>query len=167
MPLYSKYKLDSAFTDIPIASPKQGIHMHLPPEVLHTFGTGIYLYFFQIISDIFGINTKNKWGKSEIESLYSNVVNDAARQSVRNYPRRSDRKGVLGGAGMTANERRGSLFMIALVFCTCHGRALLGPCLKERHINYWGFIEVIFLLLAFEKWLHGICPKVEVGMASE
>ena len=161
----SKYRIDNAFDHIPIADPTTGIYQITPPEVLHTFGNGLYAYFFQIIHDIFGINNSKKSKKEEIEILHNEVVFRSDRQSDRNFPRRSARNGPLDGTKMGATERRGNLFFFVITVLTTQGRALLEERLKDSNISYNFFVETLIICLSFEKWIHDIHEKNEVDDA--
>ncbi len=163
----SKYRINNAFDHIPLADPSTGIYQITLPEVLHTFGNGLYSYFFQIIHDIFGINNSNKSKKEGIELLHNEVVFRLDRQSDRNFPRKSLRNGQLDGTKMGATERRGNLFFFLITILTTQGRAMLEERLKDSNISYNFFIETLILCLLFEKWIHDVHEKEEVIQAKE
>jgi len=163
----SKYKINNAFSDLPLADNDAGIYRHVPPEVLHEFGNGIYGYFFQIFHDIFGIKKSKKRPKEEIEVLHNQVVADFARQSDRSFPRRSSRNGPLDGTKMGATERRGNLFAFIIAITTKQGGTLMTNNLKKHKIPYGPFVKTLKLCLAYEKWIHDVNPKEEVVQATK
>ena len=69
MQAISKYNIQNAFSSLPLADNEAGIYRHVPPEVLHEFGNGIYKYYFNIFHDIFGLKKCNKSGKEKIDLL--------------------------------------------------------------------------------------------------
>ena len=163
----SKYKINNAFDDLPLADKDAGIYRHVPPEVLHEFGNGIYGYFFQIFHDIFGIKTSKKRPKEEIEVLHNQIVADFARQSDRRFPRRSSRNGPLDGTKMGATERRGNLFAFVIAITTKQGATLMKKNLEKHKIPYGPFLKTLKLCLAYEKWIHDVNPKQDVAKASK
>jgi hypothetical protein len=69
MQAISKYKTNNAFSSLPLADNEAGRYCHVPPEVLHEFGNGIYKHYFNIFHDIFGLKKCNKSGKEKIDLL--------------------------------------------------------------------------------------------------
>ena len=125
MQAISKYNIRNAFSSLPLADNEAGIYRHVPPEVLHEFGSGIYKYYFNIFHDIFGLKKCNKSGKEEIGLLKNKVCDVFSRQSDRSFPRRSTRNGPLDGTMMGATERRGNLFAFAVTLSTVQGKQMV------------------------------------------
>jgi len=163
----SKYNIKNAFASLPLADNESGIYRHVPPEVLHEFGNGIYKYFFNIFHDIFGLKKCNKSGKEEIELLHNKVCDVFSRQSDRSFPRRSTRNGPLDGTMMGATERRGNLFAFAVTLSTVQGKRMVVERLNHHNISYEPFIRTICLCLGYEKWIHEVHKKATVEEASK
>ena len=126
MKKHSRHMLTfNTFENAPIADL---IDLCLPLEVLHVFGNGISKYQIEVFNQIIGIDDSNKAGKDKFDGLHPAIAESVDRQSDRSMPRHSTRNGVLDKTKMTANERRGNLFLILVVLHTTEGSDLFKPC---------------------------------------
>jgi hypothetical protein len=165
----SRHHVDNAFDTnfVPLSDVKHGINGCTPPEGLHTFGSGIYTRVFETIHDIIGLDDSNATVKDEIDTLHQNVVLKSRRQSERDFPRPSNRNGIMDGTKMGGSERRGNLFMFIVALKTTHGKALFDAHCKKHGLSKRKIIKTVSLLLACEKWCHSNHLRSEVDSADD
>ena len=72
----SCHHVDNTFHSnfVPMSDVVHGINGCMPPEGLHTFGSGIYTRVFKTLHDIIGLDDANSMAKDEIDTLHQSVV---------------------------------------------------------------------------------------------
>ena len=165
----SRHHVDNAFDTnfVPLSDVVHGINGCTPPEGLHTFGSGIFTRVFETLHDIIGLDDSNSTTKDEIDTLHQNVVLKSRRQSERDFPRPSNRNGVMDGTKMGGSERRGNLFMFIVALKTIHGKKLFDAHCKKHGLSKRKLISTVSLLLACEKWCHSNHLRSEVDAADD
>ena len=150
----SKHKIDNAFDEVPLSDLIHGILGVCPAEMLHVCGNGIYKYQFECICELVGPNTTKQKEKDQMDALHQHLVNDARRQSDRDFPRMTIRNGATDGTKLSATERLGNLFGMLCVAHTTEGIAVLRPGWSSNNIGHAAFRDCMKLQLAFDKWVN-------------
>ncbi len=88
----------------------------MPPELLHTSGSGLITYMFESLQWQIG------GGKirDDVDKLHIRVYMFVKRQSERDFPRGAIRNGIIDGTKCQSEERKGNLFQHAVTiafFC--------------------------------------------------
>jgi hypothetical protein len=93
----------------------------MPPELLHTSGSGLIMYMFESLRDQMG-GGKDRDLSDRQHILMSNLIK---RQSERDFPRGSMRNGLIDGTKCQSSEQKGNSFRL---LCIAHKqiRAPLG-----------------------------------------
>ncbi len=71
----SKHKITYVFDTMPLADDLRRIHGIIPPEGLHTFGSGLSKMLLGTFNDVVGIGNQIKKHKDESDRLYLAVFN--------------------------------------------------------------------------------------------
>ena len=163
----SRHYVENAFdpANIPMADPIHGINSCTPPEGLHTFGSGIYTRVLETTHDIIGLDKTNGSVKDAIDTLHQTVVLNSRRQSERDFPRPSNRNGIMDGTKMGGTERRGNLFALVIALMTKKGKGLFDEHSKKHGLSKRKMIRTVMLLLSCEKWCHDNNLRDEVDSA--
>ena len=131
--LYSKHDIRNALTEknLPLSDAVHGPYRMMPPELLHTSGSGLIMYMFSSLRSIFG-NGKDGMDKRELlDKLHQRLSADIQRQSERDFPRGAARTGLLDGTKCQSNERRGNLFLLLCLAHTTARKKALEPVWKK------------------------------------
>jgi hypothetical protein len=91
---------------LPLSDNIHGPYKMMPPELLHTSGSGLVMYMFQSLRDQMG-GGKDRDLIDRQHVLISNLIK---RQRERDLPRGSMRNGLIDGAKCQSSERKGNLF---------------------------------------------------------
>ncbi len=78
----------------------------MPPELLHTSGSGLIMYMFESLRDQMG-GGKDRDLIDKQHVLISNLIK---RQSEHDFPRGSMRNGLIDGTKCQSLEGKGNLF---------------------------------------------------------
>ena len=78
----------------------------MPPELLHTSGSGLIMYMFESLRDRLG----NGINRDVINQQHIKISNILKRQSERDFPRGSVRNGLIDGTKCQSSGREGNLF---------------------------------------------------------
>lgn len=111
----SMYDINNAFTEkhMPLSDHIHGPFKMMPPELLHTSGSGLIMYMFESLRiQIGGGRDRDFLDKQHV--LISNILK---RQSERDIPRGSMRNGIIDGTKCQSSERKGNLFRF---MCIAH-----------------------------------------------
>jgi len=93
-----------------------GPYCMMPPELLHTSGSGLIKYMFESLQlQIGGGTIRDDVDKFHIR-VYMFVVK---RQSERDFPRGAIRNGIIDRTKYQSEERKGNLFLL-LCIANCH-----------------------------------------------
>jgi hypothetical protein len=112
----SKYDINNAFLErhLPLSDDIHGPYKMMPPELVHTSGSGLIMYMFE------SSRTQLGGGKDreEIDHLHVVVSNLIKRQSERDFPRGSVRNGLIDGTKCQSSEMKGNLFILMYPYNT-------------------------------------------------
>ena len=104
----SKHPIRNAFCqpNLPLSDQIYGPFRMMPPELLHTSGSGLIMYMFESLRDMISSNKK----RTSLDNLHLLLNSVIHRQSERDFPRGSIRNGIIDGTKIQSSERRGNLF---------------------------------------------------------
>ena len=109
----SKYDINNALLErhLPLSDEIHGPYKLMPPELLHTSGSGLIMYMFE------SLRTQLGGGKDreEIDHLHVVLSNLIKRQSEPDFPRGSVRNGLIDGTKCQSSERKGNLFILMCI----------------------------------------------------
>jgi hypothetical protein len=106
--------------------PSDGIYgpfKMMPPELLHTSGSELIMYMFELLHHQLGGGKDRHF----IDQDYIIISNIITRQSEWNYPRRLTQNGLIDGTKCQSSERKRNLFRL---MCIAH-RTTAGNVLKS------------------------------------
>ncbi len=102
------YDIRNALTEksLPLSDNIHGPYKMMPPELLHTSGSGLIMYMFESLRDQMG------GGKDRdlIDKQHIQTSNLIKRQSEHDFPRGSMRNGLIDGTKGQSSEQKGTLF---------------------------------------------------------
>ena len=156
----SRYDITNAFTEkhMPLSDHVHGPFKMMPPELLHTSGSGLIMYMFESLRmQIGGGKDRDFLDKQHV--LISNILK---RQSERDIPRGSMRNGIIDGTKCQSSERKGNLFRFMCIAHTTIGRNVLQNSLNLSDVNWKKFILFLKMYMAMEEWFHDCNDKEEV-----
>ena len=156
----SRYDIKNAFTEMhmPLSDHIHGPFKMMPPELLHTSGSGLIMYMFESLRmQIGGGKDRDFLDKQHV--LISNLLK---RQSERDLPRGSMRNGLIDGTKCQSSERKGNLFRLMCIAFTTKGRNVLQRSLNLSDIRWKQFIMFLKMYMAMEEWFHDCNDKEEV-----
>ena len=104
----SMYDIRNALTEksLPLSDNIHGPYKMMPPELLHTSGSGLIMYMFESLRDQMG-GGKDRDLIDRQHILISILIK---RQSERDFPRGSMRNGLIDGTKCWSSEQKGNLF---------------------------------------------------------
>ncbi len=85
----------------------------MPPELLHTSGSGLIMYMFELLRLYLGGGIDQNYIDQE-HFVVSNIIQ---RQSERDFPRGLMRNGLIDGTKIRSSEQKGNLFRF---LCIAH-----------------------------------------------
>jgi hypothetical protein len=154
------YDIRNALTE---KSPSLSDNIHgpykmMPPELLHTSGSGLIMYMFESHRDqMGGGNNRDLIDRQHI--LISNLIK---RQSECDFPQRSMRNGLIDGTKCQSSERKGNLFRLLFIAHTINGSHVIKRFLKYSDAKWKQYIKFLKLYLCMEEWFHDSNNKLEV-----
>ncbi len=102
------YDIKNALTEksLPLSDNIHGPYKMMPPELLHTSGSGLIMYIFESLRDQMG------GGKDGdlINRQHIPTSNLIKRQSERDIPQGSMRNGLIDGKKCQSSKQKGNLF---------------------------------------------------------
>ena len=166
--MISKHPIKNALLqqDLPLSDLIHGPYRMMPPELLHTSGSGLIMYMFESLRNF--MSNKNR---EIIDNLHVRLSALIQRQSERDFPRGSIRNGIIDGTKIQSSERKGNLFCLLCIAHTTEGMNALykGVWFRisedgdENIINFQQrWIHFIKMYLALEEWLHDDNLREEV-----
>ncbi len=104
----SRYDIKNALTEnhLSLSDDIHGPYKMMPPELLHTSGSGLIMYMFESLRYQIGSGKD----RDVIDQLHVGISNIVQRQSERDFPRGSRRNGLIDGTKCQSSERKGNLF---------------------------------------------------------
>jgi len=133
----------------------------MPPELLHTSGSGLIKYMFQSMQFYIG-ETKLR---DDIDKMHIRVLFDVKRQSDRDFPRVSMRNGIIDDTKCESEERKGNLFLLLCIASTRLGGEKLQTALRYDDNTWKKWLKFVKLYLSMEEWFHDSNPKEEVDQS--
>jgi hypothetical protein len=130
----------------------------MPPELLHTSGSGLIMYMFESLRDQMG-GGKDRDPIDRQHILISNLIK---RQSERDFSRGSMRNSLIDGTKCQSPERKENLFRQLCIANTTNGSHVMKRSLKYSGAKWKQYIEFLKQYLCMEEWFHDSNNKVEV-----
>jgi hypothetical protein len=154
------YDIRNALTEkrLPLSDNIHGPYKMMPPELLHTSGSGLIMYMFESLRDHMG-GGKDRDIIDRQHILISNLIK---RQSEHDFPRGSMRNGLIDGSKCQSSERKGNLFRLLYIARTTNGSRIIKRSLKYSDTKWKQYIKFLKLYLSMEEWFHDSNNKVEV-----
>jgi hypothetical protein len=91
---------------LPLSDNIHGPYKMMPPELLHTSGSGLIMYMFESLRDQMGGGKDRDF----IDRQHIQISSFIKRQSKQNFPRGSMRNGLIDGTKCKSSERKENLF---------------------------------------------------------
>ncbi len=110
-----RYDIKNAFLQqfMPLSDNVHGPFRMMPPELLHTSGSGLIMYMFEYLClHLVGGIDQDYTDQEHI--VVSNIIQ---RQSDHDFPRGSMRNGLIDGTKIQSSKRKGNLFQF---LCIAH-----------------------------------------------
>ena len=133
----------------------------MPPELLHTSGSGLIMYMFESLCHLMG----GGHDRDFIDQQHIEISQVLKRQSKRNFPQGSMRNGLIDGTKCQSLEWKGNLFRLLCIAHTTDGLTILKHSLSFSEAKWKKFVE--FLKLSMEVWFHDSNEKEEVRRARD
>ena len=111
-----RYRVVNSLYTLPLSNRSRGIFGCTPWESLHVFDQGLFGYIMESFHDIFGEKSAGKTDKERFNNFFRVISYYMARQSERDFPRRSTRFSWIEGTRITATERLGNLVVLLISF---------------------------------------------------
>ncbi len=89
----------------------------MPPELLHTSGSGLIKYIFKSLQLQIGSGKIH----DDIDKLHARVYMSVKKQSERVFSRGAMTNGIIDGTKYQSEERKGSLFLLLCIANTTKG----------------------------------------------
>lgn len=155
----SQHQVRCVWNELPIADDIQGVAGMTPFESLHVNGQGNFADGPNIIREMIGEGKTKKAEKESLELLFQTIAGIIGRNSERRIPKYSIRFGALDNTRLTAGERKGVYFLLAISLRTKRGAEIMRDFLKKRRISMTNVIGTMSLLLAYDAWTKGSAIK--------
>ena len=105
----------------------------MPPELLHTSGSGLIKYIFESLRNQIGSGKD----RDDIDKQHVRMYMIIKRQSERDFPRGAMRNGLIDGTKCQAEERKGNLFLLLCIAHTTDGSNKLQTALGYASQGRW------------------------------
>jgi hypothetical protein len=161
----STYDIDNALHDdhLPLSDNIHGPYKMMPPELLHTSGSGLIMYMFESLRYSMGGGRD----RDLIDQQHIEISQLLKRQSERDFPRGSMRNGLIDGTKCQSSERKGNLFRLLCIAHTAIGSSTLKRSLSLSESRWKLFLEFLKQYLSMEEWFHDSNEKEEVRHSRE
>ena len=159
----SRYDISNSLLNryLPLSDEIHGPYKMMPPELLHTSGSGLIMYMFESLRDQLG----NGINRDKIDKQHIIISNLIKRQSERDFPRGSMRNGLIDGTKCQSSERKGNLFRLLVVAHRTKGKEVLQTSLKLSERRWNKFLYTLKMYLGMEEWFHDSNDKAQVRNA--
>jgi hypothetical protein len=130
----------------------------MPPELLHTSGSGLIMYMFESLRDQMG-------GRKDIDLidrqhiLISNLIK---RPSERDFPRGSMRNDHIDEKKCQSSEQKEILFQLLCIAHTTNGSHVMKRSFKYSDAKWKQYIKFLKQYLCMKDWFCDSNNKVEV-----
>jgi hypothetical protein len=154
------YDIRHALTEknLPLSDNIHGPYKMMPPELLHTSGSGLIMYMFKSLRDQMG-GGKDRDLIDKQHVLISNLIK---RQSERDFLIGSMRNGLIDGTKCQSSEQKGNLFQLLCIAHITNGSCVIKRSLKYSDTKWKQYIEFLKLYLCMKEWCHDSNNKLEV-----
>jgi hypothetical protein len=154
------YDIKNAITEksLSLSDNIHGPYKTMPPELLHTSGSGLIMYMFESLRDQVG------GGKDRdlIDRQHILISNWLKRQSERDFPQGSMRNGLINGTKCQSSEQKENLFQLLCIAHTTNESGDMKRSLKCSDAKWKQYIKFLKQYLCMEEWFHDSNNKVEV-----
>ncbi len=130
----------------------------MPPELLHTSGSGLIMYMFESLSLQLGGGIDQDYIDQE-HIVGSNIIQ---RQSECDFPRGLMSNGLIDGIKIQSSKQKGNLFQFMCIAHRTKAKTILNNSLHLSDVKWRKFIHFLKSYLAMEEWFHDSNDKVEV-----
>jgi len=117
--LLSQHMHINAFHDVWLGSNTYGLLESLPHDMMHAFLHGVMMYVIEVI-----LSPMNPSEKYDLDKLVDKIVVPVKSSLKKEYPRCSFTRGITNLSLLTADERAGVAFVLALVAASKPGADL-------------------------------------------
>ena len=131
----------------------------MPPELLHTSGSGLIMYMFESLNIHLGGGIDHDY----IDQKHIVVNNMIKRQSKCDFPHGSMRNGLIDGTKCQSSECKGNLFGLLCIAHQTKARLVLKTALGLSDIQWRKFISFLKSYLAMDERFHDSNDKDEVN----
>ncbi len=135
----SCYNIKNAFLQqfMPVYNNVHGPFRMMPPELLHTSGSGLIMYMIESLRLHLGGGID--WDYIDQDHIViSNIIQ---RQSERDYPHGSMRNGLIDGTKIQSSERKGNLFWFLCIAHRTKAKTILKNSLELSDVRGRKFIH--------------------------
>jgi hypothetical protein len=155
------YDIKNAFLErfIPLSDNVHGPFRMMPPELLHTSGSGLIMYMFESLRYHLGGGIDRDYNDQE-HVVVNNMIK---RQSERDFPRGLMQNSLIDGTKCQLSEHKGDLFQLLCIAHQTKARLVLKTALGLSDIQWRKFISFLKSYLAMEEWFHDSNDKDEVN----
>jgi hypothetical protein len=158
--LMSMYDIKNGVTkkSLPLSDIFHVPYKMMPPELLHTSGSGLIMYMFESLRDQMG------GGKDRdlIDRQHTLTSNWIKRQSECDFPQGSMRNGLIDGTKCQSSKRKENLFQLLCIAHITNGSCGMKRSLQYSDAKWKQYIEFLKQYLFMEEWFHDSNSKVEV-----
>jgi len=161
----SRYDIKNSLLNryLPLSDDIHGPYKMMPPELLHTSGSGLIMYMFESLRDRLG----NGINRDVIDQQHITISNILKRQSERDFPRGSVRNGLIDGTKCQSSERKGNLFRLLVIAHRTNAKDVLQKSLGLYDRQWDKFIYALKMYLGMEEWFHDCNDKEQVRNARD
>ncbi len=156
----SMYDIKNTLTEksLSLSDNIHGPYKMMPPELLHTSGSGLIMYMFESLRDQMG-GGKDRDLIDRQHILISNMIK---RQSERDFPQGSLRNGLIDETKCQSSEQKGNLFQLLCIAHSTNGSCVVKRSLKYSDAKWKQYIKFLKQYLCMEEWCYDLNNKVEV-----
>ncbi len=130
----------------------------MPPELLHTSGSGLIMYMFESLRLHLGGGIDQDYIDQE-HIIFSNIIQ---RQSERDFPRGSTCYGLIDGTKIQSSKRKGNQFQFLCIAHRTKAKTILKNSLQLSDVRWRKLMHFIKSYLAMEEWFHDSDDKNKV-----
>ena len=118
----SKHDVRSVLTEpnLPLLDEVHGPYRMMPPELLHTSGSGLIMYMFMSLRLMFGNTVPGLAALVLLDKMHKRISWELDRQSDRDMPRGSINNGVLDVTKCRSHQRIGNLVRLLYLAYILH-----------------------------------------------
>jgi hypothetical protein len=132
----------------------------MPPELLHTSGSGLIMYMFESLRDQMGGGKDRDFNDKQHIQISSLIK----RQSEWDFPWGSMRNGLIDGTKCQSSEQKGNLFWLLCIAHTTNGSCVIKRSLRLSDTKWKQYILFLKLYLSMEEWFHDSNKKMKYSM---